>query len=178
MSILLMAIVMGLWTAFGFSPGQSREENWQSCRSTDDHERSIMGCSALIQSNGETSTDLAKAHYDRALGYTHTGNYDLAVRISIKHCGLVQTTSMRTMVADRHEQASTRPFGFRHSRISMNCGVGCLRTHGRFDQAIRDVDQTLLDTIAPVMPMRCRSHGVLPEATTQRTTIARAIIQD
>jgi tetratricopeptide (TPR) repeat protein len=40
----------------------------------------VAGCSALTQSNRETGTELAKAYYDRALGYTHKGDYDNAAR--------------------------------------------------------------------------------------------------
>jgi hypothetical protein len=66
--------MIGLMTLFGASavlPGQAQQENWSRCQS-DDPDRKIGGCSAVIQSARETGTNLANAFrafrdYDQAL---------------------------------------------------------------------------------------------------------------
>ncbi len=58
--------------------GQTEVEKWKQCKS-DDPERSIAGCSALIQSAHETGINLAMAFYGRGLAYSRKGDYDRAI---------------------------------------------------------------------------------------------------
>jgi len=80
MRVLSIAILVSLLSTSAVLPGQSRQENLKSCSNADNPEGRIAGCSALIQSNQEKGTDLAKAYYDRALGYAHKADYDHAIR--------------------------------------------------------------------------------------------------
>ena len=63
---------------------QSRDENWEKCRSADtgaaDAHDVIAGCTTLIQSRRETAKDLAVAFRNRGLGYILEKQYELAIR--------------------------------------------------------------------------------------------------
>ena len=77
-----MRVLLMLMTLLGGSVALSRQspqENWKQCRS-DDPERRIEGCSALIQSSQESDINLAEALYDRGLAYRHRGNYEDAIK--------------------------------------------------------------------------------------------------
>src|SRR5713226_6564591 len=74
-----MILLMTLLDGSAVPPGQSRQENWKRCQS-DDPERSIGGCSALIQSSQEMGINLANAFYGRGLAYVQMGDYDHAIQ--------------------------------------------------------------------------------------------------
>ena len=62
-----------------FLHSQTQDENWNACTS-EDPERSIAGCSALIQSGQQTGINLAKAFYGRGSAYAQKGDYDHAIQ--------------------------------------------------------------------------------------------------
>ena len=74
--------LLTLMTLLGASAvlfGQSRQENWDLCFS-DNTDRIILGCSALIESGQETNTSVAKAFDNRGVAYMRKGDYDRAIR--------------------------------------------------------------------------------------------------
>ena len=77
MRVLSMIVLMTLFGASAFLLGEAQKENWRRCKS-DDPDRKIGGCSAVIQSDQERGTNLANAF--RGLAYTHEGNYDRAIQ--------------------------------------------------------------------------------------------------
>ena len=79
MRLLPVIILTALLGASAVQSGETQTENWKRCTS-DDPEKSLRACSALIQSGDETGFRLAKAFYDRGLAYAHEGNCDLAVK--------------------------------------------------------------------------------------------------
>jgi tetratricopeptide (TPR) repeat protein len=114
--MIMLLTVLG---AFAALPGQSRPENWKLCRS-DDPERSIAGCSALIQSGQETGINLAKAFYSRGWAYARKGDYDRAI-------------------ADYDRALQLNP-----SLANAYYSLGVAYEHkGDFDRAIGDFDQAL-----------------------------------
>jgi hypothetical protein len=52
MHVLSMIVLMTLFGASAVLPGQAQQENWSRCKS-DDPDRKIRGCSAIIQSGQE-----------------------------------------------------------------------------------------------------------------------------
>src|SRR6266853_2078262 len=79
MRVLSMIMLMTLLGASTVLPGQSRQEDWNLCKSHDP-EQSIRGCSALIQSSHDTGINLAKAFTNRGSGYATKGDYDRAIQ--------------------------------------------------------------------------------------------------
>lgn len=77
MRVLSMIVLMTLFGASAVLPGQAQQENWSRCKS-DDPDRKIGGCSAVIQSGQETGTNLANAFRGRGSAYAHKGDYDRA----------------------------------------------------------------------------------------------------
>src|SRR5579863_2660464 len=59
--------------------GQTRDDNWNKCKA-DDPDTSIAGCTALIQSGQESTTDLSSAYFDRGIAYRQKKEYDLAMQ--------------------------------------------------------------------------------------------------
>jgi hypothetical protein len=55
MHVLSMIVLMTLFGASAVLPGQAQQENWSRCKS-DDPDRKIGGCSAIIQSGQETGS--------------------------------------------------------------------------------------------------------------------------
>src|SRR5580692_9149300 len=80
-SIRFLSMIALVWLLVGavVVRGQTRDENWKRCRGNDP-DRAVEACSALIQSNHETGTDLAKAHYDRALAFLRKADYGRAIK--------------------------------------------------------------------------------------------------
>src|ERR1700733_5844397 len=79
MRALPRVMVMLLLCSSALLPGQSLEENWKQCKS-DDPDRSIAGCSALIQSGQETGINLARAFNYRGAAGVRKGEYDQAIQ--------------------------------------------------------------------------------------------------
>src|SRR5260221_621275 len=79
MRVLSMIMLMTLLGASTVLPGQSRQEDWNLCKSHDP-EQSIRGCSALIQSSHDTGINLAKAFTNRGSGYATKGDYNRAIQ--------------------------------------------------------------------------------------------------
>jgi tetratricopeptide (TPR) repeat protein len=77
MRVLSMTMLMALIGASAVVPGQAQQENWSRCKS-DDPDREIGGCSAIIQSGLETHTNLANAFRGRGAEYAHKGDFDRA----------------------------------------------------------------------------------------------------
>src|SRR5258708_5846685 len=75
MHVLLKIRLMALLGASSLLPSLPQQENWNLCKS-DDPERSIVGCSALIQSNQEPGINTADAFYYRGLAYRRKGDYE------------------------------------------------------------------------------------------------------
>src|ERR1700733_2712070 len=76
----LSMVVLVIWLGGSAAlRGQTQNEYWKQCAS-DDPERDLQACSALIQSGHETGMSLAKAFYDRGLAYAKKGDYDLAIQ--------------------------------------------------------------------------------------------------
>ena len=48
--------------------GQTRDQNWNKCKASDP-DTSIRGCTNLIQSGQESTTDQASAYFDRGIAY-------------------------------------------------------------------------------------------------------------
>src|SRR5437764_4529413 len=71
-------VLMALVIASSFVPGQSRQDDWKRCTSSDP-EQSIAGCSAVIQSDQEVDSSLAKAFDTRGLAYMHKREFDRAI---------------------------------------------------------------------------------------------------
>src|SRR5713101_3108249 len=76
LSMIMLVILLG---GSADLRGQTEVEKWKQCKS-DDPERSIAGCSALIQSAHETGINLAMAFYGRGLAYSYKGDYDHAIQ--------------------------------------------------------------------------------------------------
>jgi tetratricopeptide (TPR) repeat protein len=79
MRVLSIFLLMTLLGAAAALPGQSRQETWTQCKSSDP-EQSIRGCSAIILSAKETGVNLAKAFNNRGSGYAMKGDYDHAIQ--------------------------------------------------------------------------------------------------
>jgi tetratricopeptide (TPR) repeat protein len=77
MRVLSMIVLMTLFGASAVLLGEAQQENWSRCNS-DDPDRKIGGCSAVIQSGQETGTNLANAFRGRGSAYAHKGDYDRA----------------------------------------------------------------------------------------------------
>ncbi len=77
MRVLSMIVLMTLFGASAVLLGEPQQENWSRCKS-DDPDRKIGGCSAVIQSGQETGTNLANAFRGRGSAYAHKGDYDRA----------------------------------------------------------------------------------------------------
>jgi hypothetical protein len=77
MRVRSMIVLMTLFGASAVLLGQARQENCSRCKS-DDPDRKIGGCSAVIQSGQETGTNLANAFRGRGSAYAHKGDYDRA----------------------------------------------------------------------------------------------------
>jgi hypothetical protein len=75
LSMIMLVILLG---GSADLRGQTEVEKWKQCKS-DDPERSIAGCSALIQSAHETGINLAMAFYGRGLAYSRKGDYGRAI---------------------------------------------------------------------------------------------------
>jgi tetratricopeptide (TPR) repeat protein len=58
--------------------GQTSEQDWKSCVSSDSATR-IAGCTALIEANKEPKEGLATAFMNRGTAYTTKGDYDRAI---------------------------------------------------------------------------------------------------
>jgi tetratricopeptide (TPR) repeat protein len=54
------------------------ERDWNDCDNKEP-ERSIRGCTRVLQDRGETAKDRAGAHYNRGLAYHEKGDYDRAI---------------------------------------------------------------------------------------------------
>ena len=63
----------------GTAAAQSRKENVARCTGQDP-DLKIEGCTALIQSGGETTGSLAKIFYNRGNGYLDKSQYDRAIQ--------------------------------------------------------------------------------------------------
>lgn len=79
MRVLSMIVLTTLLGASAVLPGQAQQENWGRCQS-DDPDRKIGGCSAVIQSARETGTNLANAFRGLCSAYAHQSDYDRAFR--------------------------------------------------------------------------------------------------
>ncbi len=77
MRVLSMIVLMTLFGASAVLLGEPQQENWSRCKS-DDPDRKIGGCSAVIQSGQETGTNLANAFRGRGSAYAHKSDYDRA----------------------------------------------------------------------------------------------------
>src|SRR6266849_1492801 len=77
MRVLSMIVLMTLFGASAVLLGEPQQENWSRCKS-DDPDRKIGGCSAVIQSGQETGTNLANAFRGRGSAYGHKSDYDRA----------------------------------------------------------------------------------------------------
>src|ERR1700677_1904030 len=79
MRVLPMIVLMALLGGSAFLRGQTQDENRNLCKS-EDPDRSIEGCSALIQSGQEAGINLAKAFYGRGSAYARKGDYEHAIQ--------------------------------------------------------------------------------------------------
>ncbi|MGB8847110.1 MAG: tetratricopeptide repeat protein, partial [Terracidiphilus sp.] len=59
--------------------GQTRDQNWDKCKA-DDPDTSVAGCTALIQSGQESTTDQASAYFDRGIAYRQKKEDDQAMQ--------------------------------------------------------------------------------------------------
>jgi hypothetical protein len=60
MRVLSMIVLMTLFGESAVLLGEAQQKNWSRCKS-DDPDRKIGGCSAVIQSGQETGSNLANA---------------------------------------------------------------------------------------------------------------------
>ena len=60
------------------SSSSPRDENWKRCKDADPEAR-LIGCRAIIQSDNETPSDKARAHYYRAIAYRAKKLLDLSI---------------------------------------------------------------------------------------------------
>jgi cytochrome c-type biogenesis protein CcmH/NrfG len=70
---------IALLGAFVAAFGQSPDENWRRCQSSDP-DQSIAGCSTLIQSGQESDANLSKDFDMRGLAYMHKREFDRAIQ--------------------------------------------------------------------------------------------------
>ncbi len=117
--VLSMMVLMTLLGAPAVLPGQTRDKNWKQCKS-DDPERSVKACSALIQSGQEKGINLAKAFCGRGLAYARKGEYDHAIQ-------------------DYDEALRINP-----TYVAAFSNRGIAYAHkGDYDRGIQDLDQAL-----------------------------------
>jgi hypothetical protein len=117
--------------------GQSRQETWKQCTSNDP-ERSIAGCSALIQSGQETDTNLAKAFDGRGLAYARKHDFDHAI-------------------LDYDQALSLDP---RSGTAYYNRGVA-YEFKGDYDRAFPDLDQAVRLTPRDADSVFCRGLALV-----------------
>jgi tetratricopeptide (TPR) repeat protein len=117
------AIVFVLYAAgmalSGLAAGQTRDENAARCKDANP-DLSIVGCTALIQSGQEMTTDLAIAFYNRGNAFGNKSQDGRAIQ--------------------DYDQAIKDDPGYTQAYYSR--GLAYAR-EGQYDNAIQDFDQTI-----------------------------------
>src|SRR5436190_3126518 len=82
LTLALLLAIPPLVAAQDPPPSSSpRDENWKRCKDADPEAR-LIGCRAIIQSDNETPSDKARAHYYRAIAYRAKKLLDLSIEDS------------------------------------------------------------------------------------------------
>jgi len=132
---------------------QSREESWKSCNSRD-RDRSIAGCTALIQSGQESGRNIAVAFDDRGLAYARKRNFDRAIQDYDQSLHLnpnSATAHYNRGVAYEFKHDYDRALPDLHRPVQLDpgdtgshfCRGLALEQRGDYDRAIQDFDQVL-----------------------------------
>jgi len=77
--LITVAVSFGLMLAAP-ALAQTEDQNWKTCGSTsDDPDRKIASCTAIVQSGQETAENVAVAYYDRGTAYDDKDQLERAI---------------------------------------------------------------------------------------------------